>query len=95
MAESNADERRGRIAQAALDGDQLELLRAMRDRLAAALDSPSATLTAIAAGTKRLREVVDEIASLEAAAEDDAEQDWGEGVDVGDLPVAPFDPASV
>lgn len=59
------------VDKAASDGDRLDLLIAMRDRIAKAVTDDKCPPRDLAALTKRLDDIADKIAVLEAAAEDE------------------------
>lgn len=63
------------IVQAATDGDQLELLVAMRGRVATAVQDPNCPPRDLAALTRRLQEIAREIDALEAKARQEADED--------------------
>ena len=77
------------VTQAAAGGDTRELLVAMRARIAVAVEDPNTPARDLAALTKRLAEVVRDIAAIDAASEQEATEDAAE-VEDGD-----FDAASV
>ncbi|AXH46843.1 terminase small subunit [Mycobacterium phage Aminay] len=56
------------VAQAAAEGDIRGMLVAMQARVAKDIDNPDTSAREIAALTKRLREITDEIAEIDAAA---------------------------
>lgn len=62
------------VATAAKDGDKLDLLIAMRDRIAKAVSDESCPPRDLAALTRRLDDIVEKIGVLEAAAKADAEE---------------------
>jgi hypothetical protein len=69
------------VSQAAAGDDVRELLVAMRARLALAVENPNTPPRDLAALTRRLHEVVRDIAAIDAAA--------GEGDDVGEAAQTP------
>lgn len=77
------------VTQAAAGGDTRELLVAMRDRIAVAVEDPTTPARDLAALTKRLSDVALSIAAIDAAGEQEASEDAAEVQD-GD-----FDAASV
>lgn len=77
------------VTQAAAGGDTRELLVAMRDRIAVAVEDPTTPARDLAALTKRLSDVAVSIAAIDAAADQEASSDAAE-VEDGD-----FDAASV
>lgn len=56
------------VTSAASDGTRLELLVAMRARVAATVDDPNTPARDLAALTRRLLEIANEIAAIEAQA---------------------------
>lgn len=60
------------VLDAAKDGTELELLIAMRDRIATAVSSPNCPARELAALTKRLMEVVKDIDAHKARAREEA-----------------------
>lgn len=77
------------VTQAAAGGDHRELLVAMRARIAVAVEDPNTPARDLAALTKRLAEVVRDIAAMDAASDQEATEHAAE-VEDGD-----FDAASV
>lgn len=77
------------VTQAAAAGDTRELLVAMRARIAVAVEDPNTPARDLAALTKRLTEVVRDIAAIDAADEQEA---TGHAAEVED---GEFDAASV
>jgi hypothetical protein len=77
------------VTQAAAGGNTRELLVAMRDRIAVAVEDPTTPARDLAALTKRLSDVALSIAAIDAAADQEASEDAAE-VEDGD-----FDAASV
>lgn len=77
------------VTQAAAGGSARELLVAMRDRIAVAVEDPTTPARDLAALTKRLSDVALSIAAIDAANEQEATADADE-VEDGD-----FDAASV
>jgi hypothetical protein len=77
------------VTQAAAGGSTRELLVAMRDRIAVAVEDPTTPARDLAALTKRLSDVALSIASIDAAADQEASDDAAE-VEDGN-----FDAASV
>lgn len=67
------------VSSAASDGDRLDLLLAMRDRVATAVEHKDTPARDLAALTRRLMEIAKEIEILEAAAAEEAAD-----ADVGD-----------
>lgn len=65
------------ITQAAADGDHLALLRAMRARLAEAVEDPTCPPRDLAALTRRLDDVAKQIKAAEDAARQAAEEAEG------------------
>lgn len=57
------------VTEAASDGSRLELLVAMRARVASAVEDPNTPPRDLAALTRRLLEIANEIASIEAQME--------------------------
>ncbi|WP_094359927.1 hypothetical protein [Mycobacterium marinum] len=76
------------VAVAAASGNHLELLLAMRERVAKAVSSPDCPPRDLAALTRRLQEIAKEIDVLKARASQDPADDGGE---VDDR----FDPAAI
>ena len=72
------------VAQAAESGTHLELLIAMRDRIARAVSSPDCPPRDLAALTRRLQDVAAEIKALKDAEDADADRDQDEGGDAFD-----------
>ena len=68
------------IVQAAKGGDQRELLVAMRDRIATAVEDSSTPARDLAALTRRLLEIARSIEAIDARAAEDAES----GLEVAD-----------
>ena len=68
------------VTQAAKDGTTRELLVAMRDRTATAVEDPNTAARDLAALTKRLMEIVRDIEAIDARAVEDG----GSGADVQD-----------
>jgi hypothetical protein len=77
------------VTQAAASGDTRDLLVAMRARIAVAVEDPNTPARDLAALTKRLSEVVRDIAAFDAARDQEASEDAAE-VEDGE-----FDAASV
>lgn len=77
------------VTQAAKGGSTRELLVAMRDRIAVAVEDPNTPARDLAALTKRLTEVMREISAIDAAREQEATESAAE-VEDGE-----FDAASV
>lgn len=75
------------VTAAAAGGDRLELLVAVRSRVARAVQDPDTPARDLAALTRRLLEVAREIETLEAAAKKEAAD--------GAVDDEPFDAASV
>lgn len=63
------------VTQAASAGSARELLEAMRDRTAVAVENPNTPARDLAALTKRLMEIVREIEALDAREEQEAKED--------------------
>ena len=63
------------LLQAATDGDQLELLVAMRTRVATAVQDPNCPPRDLAALTRRLQEIAREIDAIEAKVKQEADED--------------------
>ena len=59
---------------AAADGSELELLMAMRDRVARAVADPNCAARDLAALTRRLREIVKDIDALILRAREEADE---------------------
>lgn len=76
------------VVQAAKTGTARELLEAMRDRIAQAVENPNTPARDLAALTKRLMETVREIEAVDARAEQEA----GSGAEVED---GKFDAAAI
>lgn len=57
------------VTEAAAEGSRLDLLIAMRARVAAAVENPDTPPRDLAALTRRLLEIANEIAAIEAQAE--------------------------
>lgn len=72
------------LTEAASSGTTLELLEAMRDRIALAVTDPNCPAPALAALTRRLHEIVKDIAAIRLAGVD------GDGP--ADTPDEPFGP---
>ena len=66
------------VTQAAKDGTPRELLVAMRDRIARAVDDEKTSPRDLAALTRRLNEVVRDIEQIDARAEQEAKSAEGE-----------------
>ena len=79
----------GMVALAAASGTPRELLVAMRDRIAVAVENPNTAARDLAALTKRLLEIVRDIEAIDARASQEADDDAAE-VEDGE-----FDAASV
>jgi hypothetical protein len=77
------------VLEAAQDGSELDLLIAMRDRVAEAVADPDCPKRDLASLTLRLSNIVKEINALRSAEGGD---DIGEAVNVPD---AKFDPATL
>jgi hypothetical protein len=75
------------VSQAAKDGDARELLAAMRDRIALAVESPTTAPRDLAALSRRLIEIAKEIEAIDLRAKQE-----DEGAEVDD---ERFDAASV
>ena len=76
------------VRSAAASGDRLELLVAMRARIAEAVDEASTPARDLAALTRRLLEIAKEVDVLQAAERQEGDGD-GEAND------EPFDPATI
>ena len=63
------------IVEAAQAGDQLELLVAMRSRVATAVQDPNCPPRDLAALTRRLQEIAREIEAIEARMRQEADED--------------------
>lgn len=63
------------VTQAAQAGSARDLLVAMRDRTAVAVENPNTPARDLAALTKRLMEIVREIEALDARAKQEADED--------------------
>lgn len=57
--------RRGKITRAAADGDEREVLEALRDRIARTLDDPNTPARDLAALSKRLREIIADLREVD------------------------------
>lgn len=79
----------GNVASAASSGTRRDLLEAMRDRVAVAVDSPETPARDLAALTRRLMDIAKELEALDAA---EAEDDIGSATIIDD---EDFDPASI
>ena len=77
------------VTQAAKSGTPRDLLVSMRDRVAKDVENENTPARDLAALTKRLMEIVRDIAAIDAASEQEASEDAAE-VEDGD-----FDAASV
>lgn len=77
------------VAEAARNGSELDLMIAMRDRIAEAVTDPDCPKRELASLTLRLANIVKEINALRSAEGEDA---LGEAVN---LPDAAFDPESL
>ncbi|AAD17571.1 hypothetical protein TM4_3 [Mycobacterium phage TM4] len=75
------------VAAAAADGDRRELLVAMRARVATAVEDPETPARDLAALTRRLLEIANEIAAIDAQAE----QGEGSVAAAAATPDEPFD----
>lgn len=71
------------VAQAASEGSEMDLLVAMRDRVAAAVADPECPPRDLAALTRRLREITKDIEALRAREREEAadaaevaDEDW-------------------
>lgn len=62
------------VTEAAFTGSQLDLLKAMRARIARALDDPKTSPVALAALANRQLDIVREIEALEKSAEEEARE---------------------
>lgn len=72
------------VTEAAAAGTPRELLVAMRDRVAVAVENPNTAARDLAALTKRLREITLDIEALDARAREEATED-------GAVPDEPWD----
>ena len=63
-----------KVATAARSGDERKFLEAMRDRLSKAIDDPDVPIKDLSPLTRRLQEVVDKIAALNAREADAAKK---------------------
>jgi hypothetical protein len=63
------------ITEAAAKGDQLALLRALRDRVATSVQDPNCPARDLAALTRRLQDISRDIEALEAKAKQEAAED--------------------
>ena len=72
------------VTQAAKAGSARDLLVAMRDRTAVAVENPNTPARDLAALTKRLMEIVREIEALDARAKQEAKEDASQ-VEDGDF----------
>jgi len=79
------------VTEAASDGSRLELLVAMRARVASAVEDPNTPPRDLAALTRRLLEIANEIAAIEAQAELAEDSVAAAAV----VPDEPFDSASI
>ena len=77
------------VATAARDGSELDLLVAMRDRIAEAVADPECPKRELASLTLRLHNIVKEIKALESA---EGKDDLGSAVNTPD---AKFDPTAI
>jgi len=82
--EAPASKAKKTVAQAAAEGSHLELLVAMRDRIAKAVSSEDCPPRDLAALTRRLQDVAAEIKALKDAEDADADRDEDEGGDAFD-----------
>lgn len=78
----------GAVANAAATGTTRDLLVAMRERVADAVDDEATPARDLAALTKRLREIAADIAALDAREQEDES-------DAANVPDEPFDPAAI
>ena len=76
------------VTEAASAGTPRELLVAMRDRVAKAVESADTPARDLAALTKRLMDITNELKALDAAAREDAR-------DSGDVPDEAFDESAI
>lgn len=79
------------VTEAASEGSRLELLVAMRSRVAAAVEDPNTPPRDLAALTRRLLEIANEIAAIEAQAELAADSVAAAAL----VPDEPFDGSSI
>ncbi|MEW6917995.1 hypothetical protein V3M78_06650 [Trueperella pyogenes] len=80
--------RAGAVTSAAKDGDKRAALEAMRDRIALTIDDRTTSARDLAALTKRLREIMDDIEEIDAAQDEEA-------VIVENIDDVAFDPSTV
>lgn len=78
------------VQQAAASGDHKALLIAMRERIAAAVSSPTCPPRDLAALTRRLQDIAKEIEAIELR-----EKQEGEDADAGPAPDEAFDPEAI
>lgn len=71
------------VKSAAAEGDQLDILIAMRDRIAVAVSDENCPPRDLAALTRRLDDIVDKIAALKARAAEESNDDEGTAADEG------------
>lgn len=83
------DDELGPVALAAASGDTRTVQIALRDRIAAVIDSPKTSARDLAALTRRLQEIADRIAKEDAVAADQAES--AETAESGDDSFDPTD----
>ena len=77
------------VAEAAKSGHRRDMLEAMRDRIAIAVDSDTTPARDLAALTRRLMDIAKELEALDAQ---ESEDDIGRALDIED---EEFDPAAV
>lgn len=87
------ERRKHTVATAAAEGTKLDLLIATRDRVAKAIDSDKCPPRDLAALTKRLGDIVEEIQTLEVTAKKDRDADSDPDDDEEDDDS--FDPSSI
>lgn len=80
------------ISRAAESGDSLEMLRALRLRLAKAVENERTPPRDLAALSRRLVDIDRDIKAAEAAEQEGGE---GKGADGGDVQDGEFDPSAV
>lgn len=80
--EKPAARKKHTVKSAAAEGDQLDILIAMRDRIAIAVSDEKCPPRDLAALTRRLDDIVDKIAALKARAAEESD-DEGTAADEG------------
>ncbi len=73
------------VSQAAASGSHRELLAAMRDRIAVAVEHPNTPARDLAALTKRLADVAREIEAIDAKDEQEDQADGSQILEPGDF----------